>query len=109
MAVVFVPNPVGIALLARTPQMAAAMLDRGNEVALAAASIAPVGPGGGGHYRDQIRAEAGVFEGKAGARVNAYKFTAGFLEFGTSDTPIFAPLRTGCDAAGLTLSGGEGA
>lgn len=101
----FVPNMRGIALIARTPQMAAAMVARAGEVRDAAISIAPIGPGEGGHYRDQITADAAVIDGLAGGRVNAWKFTAGFIEFGTSDTPAFAVLRTACDAAGLTLGG----
>lgn len=108
MAVRVVPNPVGIALLARTPFMSNAMMERGNAVAETAASIGPVGDGAvEGHYVDQIKAVPLVALGVAGSRVNAYKFTSGFIEFGTSDTPAFAPLRTACDAVGLTLSGGR--
>jgi hypothetical protein len=103
----FIPNPLGIALIARTPFMAAAMVDRADEVAETVRQIAPVGPGRGGHYRDQITTAAIVAEGVAGGRVNANKFTSGFIEVGTSDTPAFAPLRTACDANGLTLSGGR--
>jgi hypothetical protein len=101
----FIPNPLGIALIARTPFMANAMVERADAVAEAAKAIAPEGPGHGGHYRDMIDTAAIVSEGVAGGRVNAWKFTAGFIEFGTSDTPTFAVLRTSCDAAGLTLGG----
>ena len=102
----YIPNPVGIALLARTPLMAQAMKEKGEYVAEVAQAIAPRGEGKGGHYADQITADAQVIEGKAGCRVNARKFTSGFIEFGTSDTPAFAILRTSADATGLTLSGG---
>ena len=50
-----------------------------------------------------ITADAAIIETKAAARVNARKFTSGFIEFGTSDTPPFAILRTSVDATGLTL------
>lgn len=102
----FVPNMRGIALLARTPAMSRAMLERAEYVAEIASSIAPRGPGKGGHYADMIDAVAMVIGSLAGARVNANKFTSGFIEFGTSDTPAFAILRTAADAAGLSLTGG---
>ena len=108
MAVRFVPNPLGIALIGRTPLMANAMLERADEVAETAHSIAPEGPGKDGHYRDQITTAPIVENAVAGARVNANKFTSAWIEFGTSDTPTFAVLRTSCDANGLSLSeGGE--
>jgi hypothetical protein len=106
-AVKFVPNPLGIALIGRTPLMARAMVGRADEVAGIVRTIAPVGPGKGGHYRDMISTGPIVSQGLAGGRVNANKFTSGFIEFGTSDTPTFAPLRTACDAAGLSLDGGN--
>lgn len=101
-----IPNPAGIALLARTPFMSAEMLDRADEVAENAKSVAPYGEGEGGHYRDMIRTAPIVAKGVAGARVNAWKFTSGFIEFGTSDTPIFQPLRKGAEMAGLSLGAG---
>lgn len=108
MAFKFVPNPLGIALIARTPLMARAMLDRAGEVAETAASIAPVGPGHGGHYKDEIDTAPIVSGGVAGARVNAHKFTSAWVEFGNSKVSAHAPLRTACDAVGLTLSEGGG-
>lgn len=105
MAVRFIPNLRGIALIGKTPAMTAAMVARAGEGADAAKAIAPRGAGEGGHYADQISADPA---GPGAARINAWKFTSGFIEFGTSDTPVFAPLRTGCDAAGLTLSAPEG-
>lgn len=107
MAVRFVPNPPGIGLLARTPRMAAGMRAWAEYVADIVVEVAPYGEGQGGHYRDMIGVDGPVSSAAGlGARVNAYKFTAGFLEFGTSDTPAYAPLRTAADAAGLTLSAG---
>lgn len=107
MAVFYRPDFRGIALLARTPQMSAAMLDRAGDIRDVAESIAPVGAGEGGHYKDQITADAAVIAGLAAARVNARKFTSGFIEFGTSDTPAFAPLRNACDGAGVSLAMGS--
>jgi hypothetical protein len=105
-AVKVVPNPLGIALIGRTPLMARAMVERAQGVADTAKAIAPYGEGRGGHYADMIDVAPIVEKMVAGARVNAWKFTSGFIEFGTSDTPTFAPLRTACDAEGLSLSGG---
>lgn len=106
MAVRFIPNPAGIALIARTPAMGAAMLARASAVRDGAKSVAPIGEGEGGHYADMITADANIIDGIGGARVNARKFTSGFIEFGTSDTPVFAPLRLGVDIAGLSLTEG---
>ena len=42
------------------------------------------------------------------ARINANDFKSAFIEFGTGEpgpTPAFAPLRRGCEAAGLNLRG----
>jgi hypothetical protein len=104
----FVPNPLGIALIARTPLMSAAMVGRANDVAATASAIAPVGDGTpGGHYKDQIAAAPIVERGLAGGRVNAWKFTSGWIEFGNSKVAAHAPLRTACDANGLTLSEGR--
>lgn len=104
-----IPDPAGIALLARTPAMSAEMGDRAEEVAENAKSIAPYGPGKDGHYRDMIRTAPIVSQAVAGARVNAWKFTSAWIEFGNPPhTPqAFACLRRGCDMAGLSLSGGD--
>lgn len=51
-----------------------------------------------GEYRDSIHAEAGVENGTAFGRVVADDEKWRFLEFGTLDTPVFAPLRKGLEA-----------
>lgn len=106
MAVRYVPNIRGIALLGRTPAMLAAMLARADGVAEHVRANAPVGEGNGGHYKDQIETgPSPITSLTAGARVSAKKFTSGWIEFGTEDTPAFAPLRNAADANGLELGG----
>jgi hypothetical protein len=77
--------------LSVAPQMTAAMLAGAKFAAEEAKRIAPVLTGS---YRDSIRAE--VVEGKA--KVIADDMAAGFIEFGTEDTPTFAPLRRAAEA-----------
>jgi len=60
-----------------------------------------------GEYVSQIKGEAGLENGIAVGRVNAYKFTSHWIEYGTSDTPAFAPLRRGAESAGLPVYGGK--
>lgn len=95
----FVPNPAGLAAAATMAGMFMASI--AENIAEAAQSIAPVGDSAP-HYKDMIRAEGPVtVEGKLGWRVNAWKYTSGFLEFGTSDTPAFAVLRRASESTGL--------
>lgn len=96
----FVPNPTGIALVGRSPAMQAGMIARGEAIVEAALGVSPFLEG---DYRAGLKVEAGVIGGRAAARVNAHDWKSGLIEFGTSDTPTFAPLRTGVDAAGLKL------
>lgn len=72
-----------------------AALKRGAEAAAREAQrLAPVDTG---EYRASIR----VVDSADGVRVVANDDKATFIEFGTSDTPAFAPLRRGTEAAGL--------
>lgn len=105
----FVPNPAGIKALGYTPAMLAWCMAKGSSIRDIAVAIAPVGDGeDGGHYKDQITVDRSpITSTGAGARVNARKFTSGWIEFGTSDTPAFAPLRTAADADGVELGGAE--
>lgn len=105
MATRFRYNPAATAALQRTAAMVETLKIRAEDAADQSRAIAPVETG---EYRDSITAEAGISKGFAIGRVNAGKFTAGFLEFGTSDTPIFAPLRRGAEAAGLSVRGSRG-
>lgn len=110
MATKFIPNPAGIAAVTRSPAVGAVMLEVAQGVAAFAIESAPVGPGEvEGHYRDQIAASGpGVIGGKVGARVNANKFTSGWIEKGTSDTPAFHVLANAVAAAGLELGSDGG-
>lgn len=103
----FIPNPVGIAKLQVTPSMIAAMLAKAQKAADASIAVwhsSGPHPYETGEYVDSIKAEAGVVDARAVGRVNAYDWKAWWLEFGTSDTPAFAPLRRGADESGLHLT-----
>jgi hypothetical protein len=98
----FKPNPRGIAELARTPEMVDMLESVATTAAKNSQSIAPedsTPP----HYKDQIRPTAGVDGDTARGRVNAFKETSNLIEFGTEDTPTFAPLRRGIEMTGLRL------
>lgn len=96
----FVPNLLGIVEAARTPQMMLSLKIACEMIAANARSIAPVDEQGP-HYRDMIRTfvEIGP-KGMAEGHVSAYKFTSGFVEFGTINNPAFAPLRRAAEAFG---------
>jgi hypothetical protein len=66
----------------------------GEEIVSQAQAVAPVETGA---YRDSIHVEADL-EGETA--VAADVDYAVFIEFGTSDTPTFAPLRRGATGAG---------
>ena len=100
----FVPSVTGIAALGRTTQMAALLKARAEVAASAARSVAPVRTG---HYKDSIETSTGVSRGTAAAYVLSKDFKALWIEFGTEDTPAHAPLRRGCDAAGLEIRNTE--
>jgi hypothetical protein len=74
--------------------MRAAMRRAGEQAAQEAQRLAPVDTG---EYRSSIR----VVDTPTGARVVAEDDKATYIEFGTEDTPAFAPLRRGTEAAGL--------
>lgn len=93
-------NPAATAQLQRTVEMVEMLRVRAEDAADQSRAIAPVDTG---EYRDSISAEAGIQKGFAMGRVNAAKFTAGWLEFGTSKMAAFAPLRRGAEAAGLSV------
>lgn len=103
----FIPNPAAPVLLASTLEMQLMLGERAGAAADVAKEIAPVGEGIGGHYKDMIDGTSGIANGRALGRVNAWKFTSGWLEFGTSDTPVFAVLRRAVEAIGLRMTGGR--
>ncbi|MGH2651415.1 MAG: HK97 gp10 family phage protein [Actinomycetota bacterium] len=99
----FVPNPVGIEALKRSVGVQVVLTALGTALKAAAQSHAPVQTG---KYRDSIEVEDGDLPGTK--RVVAHDFKANWIEFGTVDTPAFAPLRTAADSLGLRLRGGKG-
>lgn len=102
----FIVDPTVIPKLATAAQMGVMLEHRADKAAEAVRSIAPVGDSPEGeHYRDQIEGVVRLGRGGLIGRVIAKKFTAVFLEFGTSDTPVFAPLRRGVEMIGLRLGG----
>jgi topoisomerase IA-like protein len=79
-------------LLQKDPQVLAGTLRKAEEVAQEARAIAPVATG---RYQDSIRAL--IEDGKA--IVLADVPYAVYVEYGTVDTPTFAPLRRAMDMA----------
>lgn len=90
-------NPTFLPRLSASPDLAAGLLAGAEQVAEQARAVAPVLSGS---YRDSIHAELFVENGIVKARVIADDPTgaAGLIEFGTVDTPAFAPLRRGLEA-----------
>lgn len=88
----FVMHPSLIPLLARSSQMGRAMLEGATQVLEEAQSLAPVFAG---HYKEGLRVELSVKDGKVVGRVIADDPTGagGLIEFGSIHNPAFAPLR----------------
>lgn len=82
--------------IARSAGVRAALKAEAEQAAAAARAVAPVASGA---YRDSIHVEPT----DEGFQVVADVGYAGIIEFGSSDTPTFAPLRRGAEAAGLDL------
>lgn len=93
MVAFFVPNPAGLLLVQVSTGMQSAMKERADQIAEMARSIAPYDPTNDRNYRDEIEVVAGIEDGRACGRVNAWVPWAGYVEFGTVDTPTHAPLR----------------
>lgn len=103
----FIPSPRGIAELARDAGMASGLGEIAEQAAARTREIAPVGDyAGGGDYRDSIDSDFGVDAEGAFGRVNAFDYKANWIEFGTEDTPVFAPLRRAVEELGYEVSGG---
>jgi len=86
----YIPNPTATAQIEVSPEMQAALMVAAERGAENARAIAPVETGA---LRDSIHAESAPGR----AFVIADVPYAVFVEFGTSDTPMFAMLRRGTD------------
>jgi hypothetical protein len=106
----FVPNQSGIAEIGRSPELVQAMDELGNMVADIVRAIGPVDEDSDAHYVDQISVDSGIGSNDTAATViSANKEEDGrpiaaYIEFGTIDTPTFAPLRTAVEMMGLPFA-----
>jgi hypothetical protein len=91
----YVPNFFGIRTLARSIGVNRALGYKATRIGSVAQRIAPVRTGA---YRDGIVV--------SGNRIMATAAHSRFVEFGTSDTPVFAPLRRAADAETMGWKGG---
>jgi hypothetical protein len=92
----FVPNRNLNRELAAQLEYKHGLAELAQPIADNAREFAPVDEG---DYRDSIEV---TIDGNE-VRVDAFDWKSNFLEFGTSDTPIFAPLAKGARAAGARL------
>ena len=102
MAARFKQNPRAISELLRVRELESLLGRLASEAAQNTRSIAPADDTPP-HYRDQIEAQSGLHGDRVIGRVNANKDNSGYIEFGTEDTPAFAPLRRGLEATGLQV------
>jgi len=92
----FVFNPLFEAAWNVGPQGRECKQEAGEAIVAEAQAIAPVATGA---YRDSLHVET---DGSGDVAVVAGVWYGGLLEFGTADTPTFAPLRRGVEQAGFT-------
>jgi hypothetical protein len=90
----FIPNKNADDDLADEPDYQDGLAGETQKAAVAAKAFAPVRTGA---YRDSIKV---VVQGKK-VYLTAQDFKANWIERGTIDTPVFAPLRRGVTAVGL--------
>jgi len=97
----FVKNPRLEEELSQLPGLIQAAHDIAERTAQIARRIAPRGDSPAGeHYTDMIDVEIASEKGRPVVRVVANKDTSVHIEFGTSDTPVFAPLRRAAMSVG---------
>lgn len=89
------PNPAGIAALTRDEQMHHFMAEKAQELENEAKSIAPVSTGA---FQDSLTGEVRMGDDGWEAVLTTDSPYWPYLEFGTSDTPIFATLRRALEA-----------
>jgi hypothetical protein len=94
----YVPDPIGMAALARSIEVEAGLRAKAESAAAVARSIAPFEEG---DYKDSIGADSGLGDhGTVIATVYASDWKSVFLELGTGEplpTPAFATLRRAAD------------
>jgi hypothetical protein len=103
MASTFEENTIGLrAFLMTDPDLAAGLLEIGNDVLKAAQDIAPIGSAphdkDPGEYRDSLYIEKHVSPSRMSVRVGSKSFKAWWIEYGTKHTPKFAVLRRALDS-----------
>lgn len=94
----FVPNPAFTLQVAREPLMAAFLEEEAQVVKAGAESVSPVDTG---LYKSSFDTEIATEHGGFVARVTNSAPYWLYIEFGTSDTPTFQPLRKGLELAHL--------
>lgn len=98
----FVANPKAAVLIGASAEMIRALRERAEEAAGIAREIAPRETGA---YAESIEVDAGIEDGQAKARLNAFDFKAHWIEFGTYKWAAHATLRQAVEASGLKLRG----
>lgn len=98
MGMTFIPNPLFTREIAAEPPMGLFLKAQAEEVKAGAESVSPVDTG---LYKASFDTSVEeTSEGFKGIVSNSAPYAL-FVEFGTEDTPVFAPLRTGLEKAGL--------
>jgi hypothetical protein len=104
----FIPNPIGLAALSTNAQLKFALREVAAVVTAAAKELARREAYDNGDYYRSIRPASGVEktdEGPAAiARVNAWDFKAGWIEFGTVKMPAKKILQRAAEASGYKVS-----
>lgn len=91
----YVPDRGFVKRVSVAGEMVEFVEDKAEEAAEHTRSVAPVDEG---EYVDSIESGAVIEDGTAKGRVSANDDKWAYLEFGTEDTPVFAPLRKGLEA-----------
>jgi hypothetical protein len=102
----FVPDAKGIEAILKMPELASSLGQEAKKIADKAREIAPSGVDGGtygAHYADMIHVWLGLVSGKAVARVNAFKYTSHWIEWGSVHNPALHVLRNAAQACGYEL------
>ena len=109
----FIPNPIGILQLKTGAQMQSALKDVADVVASAAKTLARREAWRTGDYANSIRPAAGIDKDENGvpaalARVNAWDWKAGWIEFGSiHNDPPRRILQRAAEASGYEVSVGR--